>query len=180
MKNRLKIFSVLIALGLSIISTTTSGQMQPQAVTPPSNDMAAFAAMKQNFQESMRKMDSIYCMPVSPTGPYKWEQTEANIGVDLQMKWGLYANASFNHRDGMPITSDNEYNTPAYNLLNAKLGIHRTVCKHFNVNAFAGANNITGTQYYYMVFLNQLPDAYLPAPDKITCYGGVELTYEIR
>lgn len=104
----------------------------------------------------------------------------ANIGMDLEMKWGLYANAAFNHRDGMPITSDNEYNTSAYNLLNAKLGIRRTVCKHFNVNAFAGANNITGTQYYYMVFLNQLPDAYLPAPDKINYYGRVELTYEIR
>ena len=40
-----------------------------------------------------------------------------------------------------------------------------------------GVNNITSVQYYQMVFVNQLPDAYLPAPNNINYYGGVNFKY---
>ncbi|WP_018626683.1 hypothetical protein [Niabella aurantiaca] len=93
------------------------------------------------------------------------------------MQWGLYAHITYNYRDVMPITSDGAYSTPAYNLLNAKLCISRTIATHFGVDVYFSANIITGAQYYYMVFLNQLPDAYLPAPYKTPFYGGLGLKY---
>jgi iron complex outermembrane receptor protein len=65
----------------------------------------------------------------------------------------------------------------AYSLLNAKLGIRRSLSSKFDLDAFVGANNITGTQYPYMVFINQLPDAYLPAPYKANYFGGVNLKF---
>jgi len=101
----------------------------------------------------------------------------ANLGVDLRAIGGLYGNIVYNYKDGMPISSDGLNNTHSYNLLNAKLGIQRDLGKHFNLDAFFGASNITGTQYYYMVFVNQLPDAYLPAPDKANYFGGINLNY---
>ena len=101
----------------------------------------------------------------------------ANAGVDLQTKYGIYFNVNYNYRDGMYYTSDNKYKTTSYSLLNSKIGIRQTIFKHIDAEAFFGANNITNTQYYYMVFLNQLPDAYLPAPNKINYYGGVNLKY---
>lgn len=67
--------------------------------------------------------------------------------------------------------------TDPYSLLNAKLGYKTLFGKHFDFEVFAGANNITSTQYYYMVFVNQLADAYLPVPDKINFFGGVNLKY---
>jgi iron complex outermembrane receptor protein len=67
--------------------------------------------------------------------------------------------------------------TTSFNLLNAKLGFRRSLSPHFDVDAFLGVNNITGTQYYYMVFVNQLPDAYLPAPNKANYFGGINLKY---
>jgi iron complex outermembrane receptor protein len=76
----------------------------------------------------------------------------------------------------MPFTSDGLNKTSAYGLLNAKLGIQRSI-KHFNFDVFAGAINMTNTQYAYMVFLNQLPDAYMPAPNKINYFGGINLKY---
>ncbi len=101
----------------------------------------------------------------------------ANFGLDLEMKYGIYFNVNYNYRDAMPFTSDNLNKTKAYSLLNSKIGVHYLVAKHFDVDVFFGANNITNTQYYYMVFLNQLPDAYLPAPNKINYFGGINFKF---
>lgn len=100
-----------------------------------------------------------------------------NGGVDIQTRVGLYANATYSYRDGMYFTSDNLHKTASYSLVNARIGIQRTVFNHLNLDLFAGANNITGTQYPYMVFLNQLPDAYLPAPNEINYFGGLNVKY---
>lgn len=99
----------------------------------------------------------------------------ANVGFDLQTKYGIYLNVNYNYRDAMYFTSDNLNQTKSYSLLNSKIGIRQTILKRIDAEAFFGANNMTSTQYYYMVFLNQLPDAYLPAPNKINYFGGVNL-----
>ena len=108
----------------------------------------------------------------------------ANLGVDVLMKFGLYANMSYNYKDKMPITSDGvitgtttEYHASSYNLLNAKIGIQQSVGKHFDFDAYFGAVNITNTKYYYMVFVNQLPDAYMPAARTANFFGGIKLKY---
>jgi len=101
----------------------------------------------------------------------------ANIGVDLSMAAGLYANISYNYKDRMPITSLNDFYTSSYNLINAKLGIRRNLGKHFDLDLYAGAVNLTNTKYYYMVFVNQLPDAYMPAARDANIFGGINLKY---
>jgi iron complex outermembrane receptor protein len=65
----------------------------------------------------------------------------------------------------------------SYNLLNGKLGINRSLSAHIDLDAYFGVTNITGVQYYYMVFINQLPDAYLPAPKNANYFGGLNLKY---
>ncbi|HWJ26139.1 MAG TPA: TonB-dependent receptor, partial [Flavisolibacter sp.] len=103
----------------------------------------------------------------------------ANIGADIFTNPGIYFNAIYSYRDAMPITSDNTQKTDSFGLLNAKLGYRRTLAAHFDLNAYFGANNITGTKYYNMVFINQIPDAYLPGPDKINYFGGISLKYNL-
>ena len=101
----------------------------------------------------------------------------ANVGVDVFTKAGLYGNVYYSYKDGLPISSDGLNKASSYNLLNGKIGIKRSIGTHFDFDAFFGINNITGTQYYYMVFVNQLPDAYLPAPNKANYFGGISLNY---
>ena len=101
----------------------------------------------------------------------------ANAGVDVFTKCGLYANIIYLYKDAMPITSDGLNKTKPYSLLNSKVGFQHSLSKHFDVDAFLGVNNITGTQYPIIVFINQLPDAYLPAPYKANYYGGINLKY---
>jgi iron complex outermembrane receptor protein len=100
-----------------------------------------------------------------------------NLGVDVMAAGGVYANVYYSYKDKMPITSDNVNIASSYNLLNAKLGIRQSLSKHFDLDAFVGATNLTGVQYYYMVFVNQIPDAYLPAPLNANYFGGINLRY---
>lgn len=99
-----------------------------------------------------------------------------NLGVDAETKIGLYANVTYNYRSEMYFTSDGTNETAPYALLNAKLGFRKKI-KLFEVEVYGGANNITSEQYYYMVFINQLPDAYIPAPNEINYFGGASLKY---
>lgn len=101
-----------------------------------------------------------------------------NMGIDLDTRIGIYGNTYYNFRSSMPYTSDGLNETNAYSLLNAKIGFRKRI-KHFDLNIYAGANNITGTRYYHMVFVNQLPDAYIPAPNEINFYGGATLKYTL-
>ena len=101
----------------------------------------------------------------------------ANVGIDAALKLGLYGNVTYSYRDAIPFTSDGAHVTEAFSLVNAKVGFKRTFGEHIEGDVFFGANNITGTQYFNMVFLNQLPDAYLPAPYDINYYGGLNLKY---
>lgn len=99
-----------------------------------------------------------------------------NIGVDIDTKIGLYGNVNYNYRSAMFYTSDGLNETNPFSLLNAKIGFKKAF-KHIEFDAYAGANNITSSQYYYMVFINQVPDAYIPAPNEINFFGGLNLKY---
>jgi iron complex outermembrane recepter protein len=100
-----------------------------------------------------------------------------NAGLDFSLAEGFYGNLTYNYRDKMPITSQNDYYTKAYSLLNGKIGYHQDLGKHFTLDASWGVNNITNTKYFIMVFANQLPDAYVPAPTKANSFGSLELKY---
>lgn len=100
-----------------------------------------------------------------------------NAGLDFTSKAGLYFNLMFMHRDAMPATSDGSVMAKGYDLLNSKIGYRMAVGQHFDFDAFFGANNITSNQYYQMVFINQLPDTYLPGPRTVNYFGGLNLKY---
>ncbi|MCY7292198.1 MAG: TonB-dependent receptor, partial [Ferruginibacter sp.] len=57
-----------------------------------------------------------------------------NFGVDITMRYGLYANINYQYKDKMPITSDGVLFANSYNLLNAKIGINRSLSKHFDID----------------------------------------------
>jgi iron complex outermembrane recepter protein len=99
-----------------------------------------------------------------------------NLGFDLETKMGFYANANYNYRGRMYYTSDLQNTTNAFALLNAKLG-YRKSFKALDVDIYAGANNMLSAQYYTMVFVNQAPDAFVPGPNEINYFGGVNLRY---
>ena len=99
-----------------------------------------------------------------------------NVGIDFNTNLGLYGNVTYSYRDPVAFTSDGENVADSYNLLNAKLG-YRIGFGPFSLDAYAGAENLAGVQYYNMLFIDQLDDAYIPAPLDTVFYGGLNLKY---
>ncbi|MGE5106372.1 MAG: TonB-dependent receptor [Sphingobacteriales bacterium] len=126
------------------------------------------------FRRGFAKGDTLDYSNKMVAGVPKWA---ANIGVDVNMNYGLYFNLTYNYRDKLAITSLNDSYATSYALLNGKIGVRHDLGKHFTVDAYFGATNITSTKYYYMVFVNQIPDAYLPAARNALVFGGVNLKY---
>ncbi|HEY6062855.1 MAG TPA: hypothetical protein VIV35_04555, partial [Chitinophagaceae bacterium] len=111
------------------------------------------------------------------------------LGVDVATSFGLYANLVHIYKDGVTIGTTKTSTTPkvfttyyssSYNLLNGKIGFKRNLSSHFLMDLFLGVNNIGATRYPIMIFANQLPDAYLPAPPKAVVFGGINLKYNIH
>jgi iron complex outermembrane receptor protein len=106
-----------------------------------------------------------------------------NGGADVITRWGVYLNTTLQYVDKMPITYDNGHYADAYTLLQAKLGYRHAIGKHIGLDVFAGGNNLTGSRYYTMVFLNAnfsgaTPNIYLPGSYKTAWYGGFNLHYK--
>jgi iron complex outermembrane recepter protein len=100
-----------------------------------------------------------------------------NAGLDFVTKYGFYGNINHSYRGTVYFTSDAKNKAVSFNVLNAKIGFQKRILNHLDLDASLGANNITESQYYQMLFVNQLPDAYLPAPNKINYFGGLNVKY---
>lgn len=109
-----------------------------------------------------------------------------SVGVDVATKPGLYANINYFYKDGVPVTSigtkdgsvaGTPYHAESYSLLNAKLGFQRTFANHFGLDLYLGVNNITNTKYPIMIFVNQIPDAYIAGPRSANVFGGLNFKY---
>ena len=102
-------------------------------------------------------------------------------GADANFRGGVYATGSAEHRSAMPITYNNVHEAPSYTLVNARAGVRRDISQHLGIDAYVGAQNITGALYYTMVFLNgnytnSSPAIYLPGPNSARAFGGLKVS----
>ncbi len=130
--------------------------------------------------------DSTYISDFSNNAVAGVPKVIANIGVDIATNVGLYFNMNYFYKDKMTITGngiakingvDVPFEAPSYSLLNGKIGYQNSIGKHIDIDINFGIQNITNSLYPIMVFVNQLPDAFLKAPDKATYAGGINIKY---
>jgi iron complex outermembrane recepter protein len=126
---------------------------------------------------SLPQKDSAFTIDYSDKEVAGVPKFAGNAGMDIDFAAGIYANITYQYKDRMPITSTNTLYSKSYNLLNAKIGFRRSFSTHVDLDLFLGTDNITNIQFPYMVFVNQLPDAYVPAPRHANVYGGLNMQY---
>jgi iron complex outermembrane receptor protein len=105
-----------------------------------------------------------------------------NAGIDLETKTGVYFYGSYFYSDHLPLNDANTVYNGSYRVLNAKLGYKKQFLEHFEVNVYAGLDNILNEKYSSIVSLNAVAATgaqapyYNPSP-KRNGYGGLNLKY---
>lgn len=106
-----------------------------------------------------------------------------NLGVDLEFDFGFYFNGNFFYKDKLPLNDANTDHQSSYGLLNTKIGYKAKFLNYFDVDIYAGVNNINNTLYSSMSALNassyggNAPAYFNPSP-KRNGYVGMSLKYK--
>jgi iron complex outermembrane receptor protein len=105
-----------------------------------------------------------------------------SAGIDLETNTGLYFYGSYFFSDKLPMNDANSDYLPAYQVLNAKIGYKRNLAKHFELNIYAGLDNILNESYSCIISLNAAgfngaaPAYFNPSP-KRNGYGGLNFKW---
>jgi len=105
-----------------------------------------------------------------------------HTGVDLNTKFGFYANCSYLLNDRLPLDDANTAYHPSYHLLNAKIGYARLIGKRIKTEIYGGLDNLLNQRYSSFVALNAVaygggqPAFYNPSPNR-NGYGGLNVSY---
>ena len=93
---------------------------------------------------------------------------------------GLYGQLSYNFSDKIPLTDGNTVYSDPYHLMKGKFGFKQTLGEKFNLDIYAGADNLLDQQYSLGYDINAFGNRfYQPAPG-INWFGGVKLNYLIN
>jgi len=105
-----------------------------------------------------------------------------NAGVDIETRNGIYLYGNYFYSDRLPLNDANSAFNEAYQVFNAKIGYKRQFISCFEINVYAGLDNITNEKYSSIVSLNAAgfggaqPAYYSPSP-KRNSYAGLNLKY---
>ncbi len=108
-----------------------------------------------------------------------------NAGADFLFNNGLYANINLLAVGAMPITDANSVYSDPYEVANLKLGFRTGLGKAFDLDIFAGINNVFDEKYAAMLgvnagsFGNRAPRYYYPGLPR-NYYSSIKLTYNFR
>jgi iron complex outermembrane receptor protein len=97
-------------------------------------------------------------------------------GLDIALRFNVYANATFNHTDAIPLDDANSAYADAYNLLGARLG-YRKAWSKFSLDFFAGVDNALDEKYSLGNDLNAIGGRYYNAALTINFYSGVKIGF---
>ncbi|MCC9166525.1 TonB-dependent receptor [Pontibacter harenae] len=103
----------------------------------------------------------------------------ATAGLDLATQLGLYLNVTVNYVDEIPLTDENTVFADEYLVLGARAGFRRTLGRHWGLEVFAGADNLTDQKYSLGNDVNAFGNRFFqPAPNR-NYYGGLTLQYRL-
>ncbi|MDR7128415.1 iron complex outermembrane receptor protein [Algoriphagus sp. 4150] len=97
--------------------------------------------------------------------------------LDLRTKLGLYLNFTHQYVDEIPLNDANTVYQDAYNLMNMRFGWARSFAGKWELEVFAGADNLLNESYSLGNDLNAFGGRYYqPAPTR-NWYGGVKVAF---
>jgi iron complex outermembrane receptor protein len=97
-------------------------------------------------------------------------------GLDISLKIGFYANATYTYTDKIPLNDANTFNAGSYNLLGGRIGFRRVLAR-WKGDLYAGIDNAAGIKYSlgddFNAALNRF---YNTAPGR-NYFAGISMNY---
>ena len=113
------------------------------------------------------------------TGVAPWV---VSAGLTMETRMGIYFYGNYFFNDRLPLNDANTDYNPSYQVLNGKIGFKKSLSKRFELNLYAGLDNITNSRYSSMTALNAVayggesPAYFGPSPAR-NGYGGLNIKY---
>ncbi|WP_432712599.1 TonB-dependent receptor domain-containing protein [Pedobacter sp.] len=105
-----------------------------------------------------------------------------NAGLDIETTNGIYFYGSYFYSDKLSLNDANTAQHPAYSVVNAKLGYKKRIARQFEINLYAGLDNMLNEKYSSIVSLNAVgfgavaPAYFNPSPGR-NGYGGLNFKW---
>lgn len=100
-----------------------------------------------------------------------------NLRTDLELRNGLYANATYHYSDAIPLNDENTFFSRAYNLVNIRAGFKGKFSDQTNFEFYFGIDNLFDVDYSLGNDLNAFGRRYFQPAPEINYYLGLKLKF---
>ncbi len=110
---------------------------------------SAYTRAKYTFEEFVDGEDDFSGNALTGQPPH-----QVNAGLDLNTRFGLYSYLTYEYVDGYPLNDANTVFNDAYHVMNLKVGYRRRLGQRFELDLYAGINNLWDEHYAPMTQIN--------------------------
>lgn len=96
-------------------------------------------------------------------------------GFDVAMKFGVYGNLTYYYSDPLYLNDANSDRASSYDLLGARVGFRRPLCKNLAFDVFAAADNLFNVKYSLGNDINAFGGRYFNAAPGANYYAGISV-----
>ena len=97
--------------------------------------------------------------------------------LDIRSKLGIYLNVTHQYVDEIPLNDANTVFQDAYNLLGSRLGWRNVLAGHWDLEVYAGVDNLLDETYSLGNDLNAFANRFFQPAPGINWYGGIKLGF---
>jgi iron complex outermembrane recepter protein len=104
-------------------------------------------------------------------------KTISVTGIDINTAWGIYLFANVNHTSKLPLNDANDEYAKGFTLLQGKIGWKKQLSRSFNLELYAGADNLTNEKYSLGNDINAVGRRYYNPSAVNNYFGGVVINF---
>jgi iron complex outermembrane receptor protein len=97
-------------------------------------------------------------------------------GLDISLKIGFYANATYTYTDKIPLNDANTFNAGSYNLLGGRVGFRKVLAK-WKGDIYGGIDNAADVKYSLGDDFNAALNRFYNAAPRRNYFAGISLNY---
>jgi len=100
-------------------------------------------------------------------------------GLDISLKTGFYANATYTYTDRIPLNDANTYDAGSYNLLGGRIGFRKALA-NWKADIYGGIDNAENVKYSLGDDFNAALNRFYNAAARRNYFAGISMNYVFK